>query len=87
MYRRLTRFDPTQLDPDLIWCDICCRWLTPRMLAMKLFTDLYHDIPSATAEHAPPLARGLLQQCATGELLGWLLESTASQWGGERCCP
>jgi hypothetical protein len=54
---------------------ICCRWLTPRVLAAHVIAAL---IPTTHALEGSPLMRGLLKQCATAELLGWLLEATVT---------
>jgi hypothetical protein len=50
------------------------------MIAMEVFISLYPDTPYA--QLAPPV-KALLQQCATPELLGWLLESTVAVSSGE----
>jgi hypothetical protein len=39
---------------------------------MRLFTSLH---PNVRPADLPALERGLLKQCATAELQGWLLES------------
>jgi hypothetical protein len=71
--------DQLRSDSDLVTYP-CCRLLSPRMLAIRLFTSLH---PNVRPEDLPPLERGLLQQCATAELLGWLLESAVIAPCGE----
>jgi hypothetical protein len=63
---------------------LCCRWMTPRMLAITVFNSLYHNIAMTRAELVPPPVTGLLKQCATAELLGWLLEAIVSTSSGGR---
>jgi hypothetical protein len=53
----------------------CYRWWTARLVAAKVFASLHLSI---SCEDLPPLMKGLLQQCATAELLGWLLDCILS---------
>jgi hypothetical protein len=54
------------------------------MIAAKVFTSLHLSI---SCEDLPPLVKGLLQQCATAELLGWLLDCILLYSFGEPPCP
>jgi hypothetical protein len=50
------------------------------MIAMEVFIALHTNTPYA---QLPSHAHSLLRQCATPELLGWLLESTVTLSCGE----
>jgi hypothetical protein len=51
------------------------------MVSTVVITSLC--LPTTHDGDLPPLAKGLLEQCATAELLTWLLEATACVFCGE----
>jgi hypothetical protein len=44
---------------------VLCRWVSPRMLSIQLFTSLH---PNVQPDDPPSLVRGQLKQCTTAEV-------------------